>query len=393
MNKKVQVDRAAEAHAEALEGWHRRCNVLERDGLTVLIEQEPELVSDRHGNLIGVGYWVRAFRRGKEVPVDPHRMFYNPGRGFEEAVFRSVFENPHAAGWRTKGTVSTFNGTLTGFIFSQNADYNTARAGSGLTVAGTAGGGFSVAHALYSGPSYDCEEGFVSFDTSPLGSSTMWTAAPQLKLYTESDTTVTGQVLEARLKLYGSSLTTADWVAGASLGSLLLLANINTSSLSNGTYTTWSAQPDFYTNINFTDLTQILLNWGNMRTGGAPSVSTNYVSFSGHTDANVPQLVLTHEVMQLERMRLTLASMRDFTSFPVSAALEAMRATGRAPAPGIPGLENLERMRADARFPIVQDPNIVRQLEMLTASARMMDTSPNQLQSAIGKRHKLPWGT
>jgi len=72
-------------------------------------------------------------------------------------------------------------------------------------------------------------EGFLAFDTSALTSGATVSAAV-LRVTSYADYSTTDFDIQARLRDWGTSLTTADWVAGADLSGLTLLGSYATSS-------------------------------------------------------------------------------------------------------------------------------------------------------------------
>ena len=71
-------------------------------------------------------------------------------------------------------------------------------------------------------------EAFLGFDTSAIGDTDTISAAV-LNVTSNADVSTTDFDLQARLRDWGTTVTTADWVAGASLSGLTLLAHYATS--------------------------------------------------------------------------------------------------------------------------------------------------------------------
>lgn len=142
---------------------------------------------------------------------------------------------------------------------------------------------------------YYCYEAFLSFDTSAVGSDSV--SAAVLNLTSQSDQSATDFEIRARLRDWGSSLTTADWVAHSSLSSLTLLAHHATSS-------GWSAgssydftDDNFAANINGSGTTRVILHSDFTEAGTNPGTTQRYVSFrtlnyTGTTSD--PKLTITH---------------------------------------------------------------------------------------------------
>lgn len=115
-----------------------------------------------------------------------------------------------------------------------------------------------------------CYEGFISFDTSSIGDTDTVSAAT-LRVWVTSDSSTTNFTLEARLYDWGTSVTTADFVAGSNLGSYTLLASKNTSALlGSGQFFTLD-NVALAANINKTGATRIILVSDRHRIGTAPS--------------------------------------------------------------------------------------------------------------------------
>ncbi len=125
-----------------------------------------------------------------------------------------------------------------GYIESTNASYATARSGGTLTANDSA----TTAQAgQYYYSSYYCWEAFVGFDTSAIPDSSTISSAT-LSLYGSGDFSYADFTVEARVYDWGSSLTTGDYVAGASLSALTSVATFATSS-------TWAGAYNAFTNV------------------------------------------------------------------------------------------------------------------------------------------------
>lgn len=198
-------------------------------------------------------------------------------------------------------TVTTvFSGTTDGQINSSNTGgvYATARTGGTLT-ADTASTTFSVGQVFtdLKVDQYDCLEGFLSFDTSgvPDGDGV---SSIVLDVWLVTDSSTTDFTLEARERDWGASLTTADWVSGASLGALTLMASISTSGIgATGAYKTLTSQAAFLTATNLKTGTVYLLldssrHVGNNAPTNPESVVLSSADNSGTTQD--PKLTITH---------------------------------------------------------------------------------------------------
>jgi hypothetical protein len=112
--------------------------------------------------------------------------------------------------------------------------YSAARSGTGsLGLFANPGADIRVGQTFFSGDTYNPSyvalyEGFLDFS---LASVTGTVVSATLSLGLGFDFSDTDFAVEARTRDWGASLSTADWVAGASLGGLTLLATLATSGI------------------------------------------------------------------------------------------------------------------------------------------------------------------
>lgn len=329
----VRKGRAEAIRAATGEEWAARpAGKLEkqgRDGLKLVVAKAPEFILDDDGEIVGVDAWVQLFdERGRELPIDPHRRIINPPTvpragvrlvdtgqrehglpvmarqvtadpmaAFWEAVWDSVEEAPNTKGWRTRGTVTTvFAGISDGSIESEDEVYSTTRAGNALAITD----GLSVGQ--YNDDTfglYGCVESFVSFDTSAIPD-VATVSAVDLAMWLTGDSSDTDFTVEARTSDWGVSLASADWVAGASLGGLTLLASINTSGIgATGSYKTYTSQAAFLTAPNLkTGTVYILISSSRHRIGNTPGLATfeavTFASADVSGTTQDPKLTITH---------------------------------------------------------------------------------------------------
>jgi hypothetical protein len=186
-------------------------------------------------------------------------------------------------------TVSTFySNTADGRVSSYDATYATARAGAALN-ADSAGSTMPLGQF----GTYNCYESFISFDTSTIGTDEISSAT--LSLYAYGDNSVTDFTCHARLKDWGASVTTADWVAGADLSSLPLLASVSTLGLSTSSYTDFTSESAFLTNINKTGTTGIILSSSRHEAANAPTNNEFVVWYTADQGGSFrPKLVVVH---------------------------------------------------------------------------------------------------
>lgn len=103
--------------------------------------------------------------------------------------------------------------------------------------------------------------------------------------------------VQARLSDWGATLTTADWVAGASLAALTLLATFATSTGNVGNYANFTENgTNFRTAINKTGFTRFLLVSDDQVNNTDPGVTSknDWLSADQGGTANDPKLVITH---------------------------------------------------------------------------------------------------
>jgi hypothetical protein len=346
--KVLAEQRARAILQETSDEWDSRPNgssFLEKEfgSFRAVIRQKPELLYDKENRVVGVDAWVQLFndKTGREIPIDPHRRIINPPtvpragisevddvdeqgkpikrrilaadakRAFYEAVRDSIESEPNPKGWRTRGTVTTvFAGTNDGNIFSYHAStYSNARQGTGGFVTDTTGTALRVGQASAGGFQQECYELFYSFDTSSIADSDI-VSAVSLNLWPSSDSSVTDFTIEAYENNWGPTVTSADWVAGSSLGSQTLLASLSTIGLSTGAYASFVSQGAFLTATNMkTGTVSLMLGSSRQRIGNAPGVDEFVFfimsDFTGTTED--PKLTITHN---------SLGSSPFFTSRP-----------------------------------------------------------------------------
>ena len=141
---------------------------------------------------------------------------------------------------------------------------------------------------------YSGYELFISFDTSSIGSGTISTATLNMTIQ-EDRTGGSDFNIQARLHDWGTSVTTADWVAAASLSGKTLLAHKSTVGISNGSAYDFTNDA-LVANINKSGSTRMLLASDRFAAGTIPSgeefVHLRTADYTGTT--NDPKLVITY---------------------------------------------------------------------------------------------------
>ena len=171
-------------------------------------------------------------------------------------------------------TYVIYSDSTDGYLECTNATYATARSGGGTLTSDTSAATITVGQ--YHDTTYYVEEAFLSFDTSSVvGVAT----SAVLSLYLNTDGSTSADfTINARAYDWGSSLTTADWIAGASLSGNTLRASYGTASLAAG-YNDFTSEATFKDNL--TNPVRLVL--ASSRTEAGTSNATNpysdYVSF------------------------------------------------------------------------------------------------------------------
>lgn len=184
-----------------------------------------------------------------------------------------------------------------GVAYYYNSDYATARAGGGSNRSSdNAGTEYRVGQAKISS-NYYCFEVFQRFDTSAIPDDAIITAAT-LYAYFMMDGSTTDFVIEARAHSgWGTSIGTEDFVPGASLSELTLLASYSTASgVPTNAYTQFSSEDAFLSAINRSGNTDIIISSSRQRGGNQPSGDESVYIWSAEENSAAetrPRLVVT----------------------------------------------------------------------------------------------------
>ena len=193
-----------------------------------------------------------------------------------------------------------------GHANSQNVTYSTARAGSSLTSSTT---------LIYVGQvsGYNCLEGFIAFDTSSIPDDATITQV-ELSLYLVSDGSDTDFTVQVHPKTWTpSGLTTADYVPGADIAALTLLASLSSSGIgATGAHKTFTENGSNFRNaINKTGNTELLLASSRHSSGNVPT-GNEYLWFASEASyagtATDPKLVVTYTVSVTHEAAAALAA-------------------------------------------------------------------------------------
>lgn len=174
-----------------------------------------------------------------------------------------------------------------GQIDSNNATYLTARSGGTLTVTGT---NLRVGQD-FTGGLYHCYESFLSFDTTGLTSPVSAT----LSLVDAVGATASWTI-EARAQDFGLTLDTTDWVPGANLSALTLLATFDAASFTGGVYHDFT-DVAMAANINAAGFTRMIIDSSRMVAGTVAISGENFIAQPSETAGTTsdPKLTLTFQ--------------------------------------------------------------------------------------------------
>lgn len=177
-----------------------------------------------------------------------------------------------------------------GRVRSSNATYLTARSGANLM---TDSSGY-VGRDVDTG-TYYLNQSYISFDTSSIPDEAIVSSAV-LSVYYAENVSTTDFTVEARLKDWGAALGTDDFVAGADLAALPLLATFATSAIHSPCG--FASESGFAAAINKTGYTRILLSSDGLRSTDA-NVDSSFLKFRLGSDAEPqfrPQLVVSYGI-------------------------------------------------------------------------------------------------
>ncbi len=193
--------------------------------------------------------------------------------------------------------MAVFNtSTADGRLRCSNATYATARSGGGTFATDTTATFTECGQELFGGVYY-CYEAFWDFDTSSIPADAVITSAT-LEVYVVSLNTTSSAagILRARVKDWGASVTSADWVAGASVSGQTLVAHtVAMSSLTASAYNTF-IDDALVANIVKAGTTRLMVTSDRFEAGTVPTGAPNgseYASLETANGSNPPKLTVT----------------------------------------------------------------------------------------------------
>lgn len=141
---------------------------------------------------------------------------------------------------------------------------------------------------------YYCYEMFLQYNTSAVPDDAVLTSVTE-SLYSLFDASGTAFTQEVRSFDWGSSLETADWRAGANLGSYTLLSSLNTGGITAG-YNIFPSTANFRAAINKVGQTRLFHSSSRHRAGTAPTTNerTSWRSANYAGTTQDPKLTVTY---------------------------------------------------------------------------------------------------
>lgn len=175
--------------------------------------------------------------------------------------------------------LTVWSSTADGYVYGEDASYAIAR----TTV--LADSNSSAVFIVGQTTNFGCYEGFISFDTSSIGSGATVTLAT-LSVYVDVLGSGGGYfTYQARIKNWGATLTNADWVSGAAdFSAYTLVASLDSSAMTAGAYRALTSESAFLTNVAKTGTTYIMATSSDHLAGNEPT-GTEYVRAYSADDA------------------------------------------------------------------------------------------------------------
>lgn len=222
-------------------------------------------------------------------------------------------------------TTTIYSDAADGGVYGFNVStYATAR--STATVANTTDTFQALGQKSGGGFSYYCYELFFWFATATIPDADTVSAAT-LSLYGQADNSTTDFTLTAALHNWGDTLTTADWVAGASLSGLTTVASRSSSGWSTAAYNDFT-DVAFPANVDKTANTRLIVyssrHSGNNTPSGDEHVFVWMADETGTTKD--PKLTVVHAPpTAIKKINSTAqASVKKYMGVPIASVKKAM---------------------------------------------------------------------
>ena len=190
-------------------------------------------------------------------------------------------------------TTTVYSTAADGYLKSSHATYSTARSGVGSTiVVVNTNSDIWIDQAA----GYDLYCAYLDFDTSAIPDTDVVTAAT-LSLYPNADPSGgTPGTLEVYAYDWGGTLTSADWIPGASVAAMTLLASRTTTGWVSDARKALTSTAAFPAAINKTGTTYLYLCIAPFRTGDAPTGEDYFGTYPYEMGAAYkPMLVVEHQ--------------------------------------------------------------------------------------------------
>jgi hypothetical protein len=191
-------------------------------------------------------------------------------------------------------TIDVYTSAADAYLRSANDTYATARTGGGTFTLTT------VADTGYVGQwtGYNIGVMYMDFDLGTAIGAGYHVTQFDLKTYLSLDSSTQDFIIETRIYDWGAEVTNADWVAGADVGALSLLAQLDTNGIgATGAYKTHAMEAGAGSLISTTGVLRVILTSSRFRNGDTPA-GDEYVGLrmSERTDTSAdPYATVTYE--------------------------------------------------------------------------------------------------
>ncbi len=186
--------------------------------------------------------------------------------------------------------VTIYGDAADDYIGSFATTYAPARAGNTFTVYND--GYLYDGQFASAAPEFDVYEFFISFDTSVLAGLSVDAAV--LSLYGYDNGATQGYTSEIWVKDWGAAVTSADWVAGASLAAQTRVASFASAAMVLEAYNDFTNDSTFLAAINKTGTTRLMGASSRTNAGTTAVAGTNeYMGwYAANTAAKAPKLTV-----------------------------------------------------------------------------------------------------